>query len=57
MVATFNQLDAKGFKSVTVSDLIAMAKPLPPKPSPTPRASTAPAAVSTPPVPIGTPGG
>ena len=57
MVATFNQLDAKGFKSVIVSDLIAMAKPLPPKPSPTPRASTAPAAVSTPPVPIGTPGG
>src|SRR5947207_9854196 len=61
MVATFNQLDAKGFKSVTVSDLIAMAKPLPPKPSPTPRASTAPApspgAVSTPPVPINTPGG
>ena len=61
MVATFNQLDAKGFKSVIVSDLIAMAKPLPPKPSPTPRASTAPAAspgaVSTPPVPINTPGG
>ena len=61
MVATFNQLDAKGFKSVTVSDLIAMAKPLPPKPSPTPRASTTPAAppaaVSTPPVPINIPGG
>jgi peptidoglycan/xylan/chitin deacetylase (PgdA/CDA1 family) len=35
MPATFDQLEAKGFKFVTVSELIAMAKPLPPKPSPT----------------------
>ena len=61
MVATFNQLEAKGFKSVTVADLLAMAKPRPPKPSPSPRASTtpavSPASVSTPPVPASTPGG
>ena len=58
MVATLNQLEAKGFKSVTVTDLLAMAKP---KPSPSPRASTTPAAspasVSTPPVSASTPGG
>jgi peptidoglycan/xylan/chitin deacetylase (PgdA/CDA1 family) len=61
MVATFNQLEAKGFKSVTVTDLLAMAKPPPPKPSPTPRASAtpavSPASASTPPVPASTPGG
>lgn len=61
MVATFNQLEAKGFKSVTVTELLAMAKTPPPKPSPSPRASTAPTAsptpVSTPPVPASTPAG
>ncbi len=31
MPATFDQLAAKGFKFVTVSELIAMARPLPPK--------------------------
>lgn len=36
MPATFDQLQAKGFKFVTVSELIAMAKPPAPKPSPTP---------------------
>ncbi len=39
MPATFDQLQAKGFKFVTVSELIAMARPLPPKPSPTARPS------------------
>ena len=37
MPATFDQLDRKGFKSVTVSELLAMAKPPPPKPKPRPR--------------------
>lgn len=40
MPGTFDQLMAKGLKFVTVSDLIAMAKPLPPKPRP---AASAPA--------------
>ena len=35
MPATFDQLDRKGFKSVTVTELLAMAKPRPPKPKPT----------------------
>lgn len=33
MPATFDQLEAKGFKFVTVSELLAMARPLPPKPA------------------------
>jgi peptidoglycan-N-acetylglucosamine deacetylase len=60
MPATFDQLDRKGFKSVTVTELLAMATPLPPKPTPTPRASAIPAAspsaVSSP-VATSTPGG
>ncbi|MEP6776844.1 MAG: polysaccharide deacetylase family protein [Chthoniobacterales bacterium] len=32
MTATFEQLEAKGFKFVTVSELLAMARPVPPKP-------------------------
>ncbi len=36
MPATFDQLEAKGFKFVTVSELLAMATPLPPKPANTP---------------------
>jgi peptidoglycan/xylan/chitin deacetylase (PgdA/CDA1 family) len=36
MPATFEQLQKKGFKSVTVTELLAMATPLPPKPTPTP---------------------
>ena len=32
MPATFDQLAAKGFKFVTVSELLAMARPIPPKP-------------------------
>lgn len=60
MPAIFDQLDRKGFRSVTVTELLAMATPLPPKPTATPRASSVPAvppgpAVSTTPVIIGTP--
>ncbi|MDQ6622754.1 MAG: polysaccharide deacetylase family protein [Verrucomicrobiota bacterium] len=33
MPATFDQLEAKGFKFVTVSELIAMGRPTPPKPA------------------------
>jgi peptidoglycan/xylan/chitin deacetylase (PgdA/CDA1 family) len=55
MPATFAQLEKKGFKSVTVTELLAMAKPLPPKPTPSPSAPRAtpvatPAAVASPPV-------
>src|SRR5438477_9909800 len=46
MPCVLSQLEAKGFKFVTVSELIAMETPLPPKPSPSPRGS--PAAKSTP---------
>ena len=42
MVSVFDQLDKKGFKSVTVSELLAMAKPPPPKPTASPRASATP---------------
>jgi peptidoglycan/xylan/chitin deacetylase (PgdA/CDA1 family) len=35
MPETFDQLEAKGFKFVTVSELLAMAKPMPPKTSST----------------------
>jgi len=38
MPATLDQLEAKGFKFVTVSELIRMARPETPKPSPTERA-------------------
>lgn len=34
MPATFDQLMKKGFKSVTVTDLLGMATPIPPKPTP-----------------------
>jgi peptidoglycan/xylan/chitin deacetylase (PgdA/CDA1 family) len=61
MPATFDQLDRKGFKSVTVTELLAMATPLPPKPTPTPRVGPAPvappASASTPPAVTSTPGG
>jgi peptidoglycan/xylan/chitin deacetylase (PgdA/CDA1 family) len=36
MPATFDQLQAKGFKFVTVTELLGMARPLPPKPAATP---------------------
>jgi peptidoglycan/xylan/chitin deacetylase (PgdA/CDA1 family) len=54
MPETFNQLEAKGFKFVTVSELLAMARPLPPKPENTPipeRSPVAPAASSPSPQP------
>jgi len=61
MPSTFDQLDRKGFKSVTVSELLKMATPLPPKPTATPRAiavpTAAPGAISAPPVTTNTPGG
>ena len=61
MPATFDQLSAKGFKSVTVSDLLAMATPLPPKPTTIPRAialpTPSPGVTYTPPVRTATPGG
>src|ERR1700730_9770928 len=44
MPATFDQLDRKGFRSVTVSELLAMATPLPPKPAAIPSASAIPVA-------------
>ncbi len=63
MPATFDQLEKKGFKSVTVTELIAMATPLPPKPVASPSApraepvATTPAPVRPPPAPTNTPGG
>ncbi|MBA2585350.1 MAG: polysaccharide deacetylase family protein [Chthoniobacterales bacterium] len=42
MPATFDQLQAKGFKFVTVSELIAMAKPMPTKASASPPAAHVP---------------
>jgi peptidoglycan/xylan/chitin deacetylase (PgdA/CDA1 family) len=61
MPATFDQLDRKGFKSVTVSELLAMATPVPPKPAAIPRTSAlpvaSPGAAYTPPVTTSTPGG
>ena len=62
MPATFDQLMKKGFKSVTVTELLGMATPLPPKPTPSPSASRAvpvasPTPVSSPPVTTNTPGG
>jgi peptidoglycan-N-acetylglucosamine deacetylase len=61
MPATFDQLDAKGFKSVTVTELLAMATPVPPKPKATPHAvaipAASPGAIYVPPVTTSTPGG
>jgi|SRR6516162_2551981 peptidoglycan/xylan/chitin deacetylase (PgdA/CDA1 family) len=42
MPCVLEQLEAKGFKFVTVSELIALETPLPPKPSPTPKSSPPP---------------
>jgi peptidoglycan-N-acetylglucosamine deacetylase len=42
MPCVLNELEAKGFKFVTVSELIAMQTPLPPKPSPSPKPSASP---------------
>jgi peptidoglycan/xylan/chitin deacetylase (PgdA/CDA1 family) len=60
MPSTFDQLDRKGFKSVTVSELLKMATPLP-KPTAIPRAiaipAASPGATPTPSVTTDTPGG
>lgn len=42
MPSTFDELIAKGFKFVTVSELLGMATPVPPKPSPAPAAAAQP---------------
>jgi peptidoglycan/xylan/chitin deacetylase (PgdA/CDA1 family) len=60
MPATFDQLIKKGFKSVTVTELLAMETPRPPKPTPSPsapRATAVPSPSSTvpPAIPAGTP--
>jgi peptidoglycan/xylan/chitin deacetylase (PgdA/CDA1 family) len=47
MPKTFDQLIEKGFKSVTVTELLGMATPVPPKPTPTP-SPAAPRAVAVP---------
>lgn len=62
MPATLSQLEAKGFKFVTVSELIGMATPETPKPTATPRAQNPPhpatsGARSTSPVPAPSPSG
>jgi peptidoglycan/xylan/chitin deacetylase (PgdA/CDA1 family) len=63
MPATFDQLQKKGFKSVTVTELLSMATPIPPKASPSPSAvpralpATTPTPVSTPSVTATIPGG
>lgn len=48
MPATLDALLAKGFKFVTVSELVAMDKPVPPKPKATPAPKAAPAAKAKP---------
>ena len=48
MPCVLKELEAKGYKFVTVSELIAMETPLPPKPSPTPKSSPAPKASPSP---------
>ena len=50
MPATFDQLMKKGFKSVTVTELLGMATPVPPKPTPSPSAPRAIAVPSTTPI-------
>jgi hypothetical protein len=62
MPATFDQLMKKGFKSVTVTELLSMATPLPPKPTPSPSAprtgpGATPPPVYSPPVTTNTPAG
>ena len=47
MPRTFDQLIEKGFKSVTVTELLGMATPIPPKPTPSP-SSSIPKAISVP---------
>jgi peptidoglycan/xylan/chitin deacetylase (PgdA/CDA1 family) len=53
MPATLNELEAKGFKFVTVSELLRMARTQPPKTMSASMASPAPAAAKTGPSPNG----
>lgn len=53
MPAAIDQLQAKGFKFVTVSELISMALPATPKPSPKSTTNGEPASSSSPPSPSG----
>jgi len=57
MPDTFTQLEAKGFKFVTVSELIAMGKPMSPQPSTSesPSPTNSPAVSPTPPAPVSSP--
>lgn len=48
MPSTFDELEAKGFKFVTVSELLAMAKPATPRPAPTAIPRKRPAEISAP---------
>jgi peptidoglycan/xylan/chitin deacetylase (PgdA/CDA1 family) len=48
MPGTFDQLMKKGFKSVTVTELLAMETPRPPKPTPTPSPTVIPRAIAVP---------
>lgn len=60
MPATFDALEAKGFKFVTVSELISMATPETPRPSPKPKASPSASATPSPsiaPSPTSSPSG
>src|SRR3954463_14641096 len=58
MPKTFDQLIEKGFKSVTVTELLGMATPIPPKPTPPPSPSAAPRAIAVPsPTPSASPTG
>lgn len=60
MPSTFDELEAKGFKFVTVSELIRMAVPQTPHPNPQPRENVPPRALplsSPPPSPASSPGG
>jgi len=55
MPKTFDQLIEKGFKSVTVTELLGMATPIPPKPTPTPSPSAPRAVVVPSPTPSASP--
>ena len=50
MPCVLKELEAKGFKFVTVSELIAMRTPVPPKPSPTPKTLPSPKAAPVKPI-------
>ncbi len=60
MPSTFDELEAKGFKFVTVSELIRMAAPRPSHPSPQPDENVPPSTIGSPsptPSPASSPGG